>query len=532
MTPLRFIFVFIGLFAVSPLSFAQALPSPSPTNFISEIQGTLSNTFSRLGFAANDPRVVSTLSEVKTSLTAASKSSPLSSFLDLASGGLAADGLPAVGLLGDLGSLANPLLFVATASPLVLSASKSTANWLYDIFASPQTVTGASAPLPLGTVALTDVPVHFRPPSAPTTAASVPTSSQTITVSPATASAPAKTITVTYPSPALDPNALYYSTSGSPAADVTIFRFTVTLGGLPTGYYPIGTDLQQVLAAAQVVDPSLTITSASYFDPSTIQVQTSDGQWTISVSKGSIAAMPSVTEVLSQTSSQTFWKLCNPGFVSESGSCVAAPSITNPIPITISESMLPQILPADVMTTAISPQLVASLANQAWQQVAGQTANQVVPYSLSSPATAADAQTAIQAATSPATLTDLLVAPQTSSSTITSPSTGTTPTTTTTTPATVSSAALLGPNPGISAPALSAPSGPSILAPITSLLPSFFGYSLNIPAGTCPAPTLHLFGNQYVFDAQCVLFAKYGPLLRTALVAAYTLAALFLVLSA
>ena len=393
-----------------------------------------------------------------------------------------------------------------------------------------------------------DVPADFKPPTTATTAATVPPTTQTVTVPSSTASAPAQTITLHYPSPALDPNALYFPVTGSPAADVTIYRFLGTSGGLPTGFYPIGTDLQQVLAASEVVDPSLTIESATFTDPSTIQVQTSDGTWIMDVSHGSLAGLPDTTEVLSQTSEQTFWMLCNAGFVLESGSCVAAPTITNPVPITIPETQVAQILPPDAMTAPVSPQLIAALANHAWQQAAAQPGTQTVPFSPSTPATQTDAQTAIQHETSPVTPADLLVPPQTQTSTATTPTTGAstpvstapaTPTTGASTPVSTSptspapaASLALGTDPGITAPGLSPPTGPSILAPITSLLPDFFGYSLNIPAGTCPAPTLDLFGNQYVFDAQCVLFAKYGPLLTTALVAAYTLAALFLVLSA
>jgi hypothetical protein len=533
MTYLRSVLLGFALLTASITPSFAFVPPPSITNYIGEIQDTLSYTFQRLGVNVTDPRFTNTLAKVKSSLAAESAASPTSTFLDLAAGGLAADGMTGVALLPDLGSLANPLFAVAANAPLVFSAGYSTANWIYNLYAPTQTVPGATTPLPIGKIAMPDVPADFKPPTTSTTAANTPPTTQTVTVPPTTASAPAQTITLHYPSPALDPNALYFPTSGSPAADVTIYRFTVTSGGLPTSFYPIGTDLQQVLSAAEVVDPSLSIQSATYLDPTTIQVQTSDGPWTVGVTQGSLAGLPTPTEVLSQTSEQTFFMLCNPGFVSESVTCVAAPTIVNPIPITIPETQVAQILPPDAMTAPISPQLVAALANQVWQQVASQPGTQTVPYSITTPATQTDAQTAIQHETSPITPGDLLVPPQTQTSSATTPTTGaSTPTTSTPTSPAPAASLALGTDPGITAPGLSPPTGPSILAPITSLLPDFFGYSLNIPAGTCPAPTLDLFGNQYVFDAQCVLFAKYGPLLTTALVAAYTLAALFLVLSA
>jgi len=91
----------------------------------------------------------------------------------------------------------------------------------------------------------------------------------------------------------------------------------------------------------------------------------------------------------------------------------------------------------------------------------------------------------------------------------------------------------LGPDPGIGSPTLETPpTAAQILAPILGLLPDLRSYVVPSHTSVCPEPTFDLWGTTYTFTVQCDLLAANASAIYAAFVLAYSVAALFIVLTA
>lgn len=199
-------------------------------------------------------------------------------------------------------------------------------------------------------------------------------------------------------------------------------------------------------------------------------------------------------------------------------------------------------IPASERSKPLNPQIVANVANQLWQQAASQPGYQGLPYPVSNPITAAEAQTWQSANAGYWPTVGDFVSPVATADTgaysmVTNP-TATTPTPATgTSPTSVNPSTQaqinLGEDPGVGKPTLEGtPTAQQILAPITGLLPDL--RSLTVPAHTsaCPQPVLSLWGKSMTVTAHCELTEANKGVIQAGMALAWALLALFIVLSA
>lgn len=258
---------------------------------------------------------------------------------------------------------------------------------------------------------------------------------------------------------------------------------------------------------------------------------------------------------------------CEPGSARPHGSstCIQyatvnpnAPAVTTP-----NQTMVQAVnaLTAAQKAQKVNYDTMALLVNSLWQQAAAKPDYNGIPYSATNPITAAEVQ--VWANANPSiypTVADLIApvtdpnnfAPCTNGSTC-APATASTPTTTTTTttngttttststvtgtaqPVTVTNKVSvdLGVDPNIGSPTLeTTPTANSILAPVLNLVPSFKNFVVPSHTATCPMPAFDVWGKHFVMDAHCTLFEQQRATLYSTMMLAFMLVAIFIVLSA
>lgn len=176
-------------------------------------------------------------------------------------------------------------------------------------------------------------------------------------------------------------------------------------------------------------------------------------------------------------------------------------------------------------------QVIADLADAAWRQAANQPGYNGVPYSLTDPVTQVDVATARAAnpAVPQATVGDL-AEPILSSNPLGQTSPGTAPATN---PAASSPQVNLGDDPGIGFPMLETiPTAQQIIDPLAGLAPSLKSWVVPAHMAECPKPTFDLFNKHIVMDQQCAVFEDHRATLYNAMLVAWALIALFIILSA
>lgn len=200
-------------------------------------------------------------------------------------------------------------------------------------------------------------------------------------------------------------------------------------------------------------------------------------------------------------------------------------------------------LPEEVLDEGLNPEIIAALANRAWQQAATDPNYDGLPFPQSNPLTAADALPWIKANPDLAPTVRDFVSPNpttnSSSNPWSLPANPTSPTPTpaqpnqdTVNPGVGSPTTNLGPDPGIGAPALEPiPTAQQIAQPILDMLPDLRGYTTSSHTGECPRPTIELYGT-HVLDAHCILIDDNKAIIQAAMLLAWALIALFIVLSA
>ena len=91
----------------------------------------------------------------------------------------------------------------------------------------------------------------------------------------------------------------------------------------------------------------------------------------------------------------------------------------------------------------------------------------------------------------------------------------------------------LGQDPGTPAPNLDTPpDGPTILAPITSMMPDLKNWKMPSHTSVCPQPSFDVFGHSFTFSTHCTLIDANKGILQAAATVAWTVLALFIVLGA
>lgn len=192
----------------------------------------------------------------------------------------------------------------------------------------------------------------------------------------------------------------------------------------------------------------------------------------------------------------------------------------------------------------LNPAIIAKLANQAWEKAASMPGYDGVPYQISKPITATDVETWTKANPNYApTVGDFLTPnpvttdnpypwalPDNPTEAVTTPAT--TPNTGTTNPSTQPQENL-GPDPNIGAPTLEqTPTAQMILDPVLNLMPSLKNFSPSVSSGICPRPSFTIFAKAYVLESHCTLFEENRSVISAAMILAFSIMALFIVLSA
>jgi hypothetical protein len=192
---------------------------------------------------------------------------------------------------------------------------------------------------------------------------------------------------------------------------------------------------------------------------------------------------------------------------------------------------------------AVSYEAMAMIVNHLWKQAAAQPGYAGVPYSVTSPVTVAQVQAWAQANPQAYPTVQALVSAVTDVSTGFAPSTSIT-TATPVSPATTTVAPTannpstqtqinLGSEPNILAPTLEGiPTAQMILAPLLNLLPDLKSYTVPGHAGACPKPAFEVFSKTIIMDQHCTIFEQQRAAIYAAGLLAFTLMAMFIILSA
>lgn len=187
---------------------------------------------------------------------------------------------------------------------------------------------------------------------------------------------------------------------------------------------------------------------------------------------------------------------------------------------------------------------LALVINQMWKQAAAQPGYTGVPYSVTQPITAAQVQVWQQANPAVYPTVAALVSPVSPSSTGFFPSTTLSTSVpvapaapelspTSTNPSAQVGQVNLGADPNLVAPTLEpTPTASAILAPLIALFPDLKSYSVPGHSGVCPQPTFDVFGQSVLMNQHCTLLEEQRAALYASGLLAFTLVALFIVLSA
>jgi hypothetical protein len=239
---------------------------------------------------------------------------------------------------------------------------------------------------------------------------------------------------------------------------------------------------------------------------------------------------------------------CPAGSMYKNGAC-GAYTFVSPSAVPPKTGLTPQQATTDIpavdLNKKLNPAITAALANKAWQQAASQPGYDGLPYPQSNPITATEVATwTAQNPSYEPTVSDFVAPnpvttanpqpwalPQNPTATITTPVT--TPNANTTNPAATNPLQNLGADPAIGSPTLEqTPTAQMILQPILDMLPGLKNFSPTMATGTCPRPTLHLFGQTQTFEAHCTILDNNRATIHAAMVLAFTLSALLIILSA
>jgi hypothetical protein len=203
-------------------------------------------------------------------------------------------------------------------------------------------------------------------------------------------------------------------------------------------------------------------------------------------------------------------------------------------------------VPQIVKDAPVNPELIAALADTAWQRAASQIGYQGVPYSYSDPVTRADVEQAYSIDNNPTfiqypTVQDAMnpiqfgyPAVNLDPNTVVTPSNPNWPGTNPDNPSNPSN-----PDPdsqqdpSVPEPGLEAiPTPRQILEPILELLPSLRSFVVPQHVSECPQPSADIFNRHIVIDQHCALLDQVKPTLYAVMAFVWVLVAMFIVLGA
>ncbi|UEP46588.1 hypothetical protein [Burkholderia sp. B21-005] len=207
-------------------------------------------------------------------------------------------------------------------------------------------------------------------------------------------------------------------------------------------------------------------------------------------------------------------------------------------PQTVSPSDAIAQIPSSDLPLPLAPDFIADISDVLWQSASQEPGYNGIPYPVDNPITAGDAG-AVESS-SPSSWPTIGGATSSVSSPSGAPA-GNNPyaipngstssgSSGAANPPTVVD---LGPNPGVAAPTLETiPTAAQILAPILGLLPDLKSFGVPAHTSQCPQPSITLFGQTYTVTSHCTLAEQLRPQIYTTFVLAFSLAALFIVLTA
>ena len=193
---------------------------------------------------------------------------------------------------------------------------------------------------------------------------------------------------------------------------------------------------------------------------------------------------------------------------------------------------------------AVNADAMAKMLNYLWQQAAAQPGYAGLPYPASNPVTTDEINNWYAAnPTATPTVGGLVTAVPSGSNGFAPSTTQTTGTAiapaispnspAATTPGGTTAEINLGSDPGTPSPTLEqTPTAPMILAPILALLPDLRSYAVPSHNGTCPTPSISLYGQTLTMSEQCTFVEQYRSIIYGAALAAFAIAALFILLGA
>jgi hypothetical protein len=237
-------------------------------------------------------------------------------------------------------------------------------------------------------------------------------------------------------------------------------------------------------------------------------------------------------------------KTCVAGTYYSGGACVGysyglqnAPTYT-PTPKTV-EELVPDIPPTK-LTQPLPDQAIADLTNQWWDAASAADPN-ALPRAQTDPVTPADVASwrTANPAQSPKVQDWFSPAvPNTTSAQVPLPQPATAPTPSpnpTPNPQTPGQGTQvdLGPDPNTPPPSLEAtPTIQSIVGPITSLMPDLRNFNVADQAGTCPQSSFTVFNRTHTLSSHCDLINNNRAVIEAAMLAVWTICAMFIVLRA
>lgn len=187
----------------------------------------------------------------------------------------------------------------------------------------------------------------------------------------------------------------------------------------------------------------------------------------------------------------------------------------------------------------VNPTIIAGIANGLWDHVSSQPGYQGAPYVPGAGVSSGDASAGMSQSGQVPTVNDLVrpidpslpgsfevpgvtVPPGTIDPPYPGDGTGTTP-----------PPVDLGPDPGIGAPELDGiPTAQMIVDPLKGLFPSLQNFQVSLPAGECPTASFEVFGETYVMASHCDLIEEQEGNIRAAILAAFAVLSLLIVLRA
>jgi len=225
---------------------------------------------------------------------------------------------------------------------------------------------------------------------------------------------------------------------------------------------------------------------------------------------------------------------CPAGYYLDGAVCIPLNQVSTPQPrrMTIPEAIAD--LPQEELEKPLNPQIIAELVNQLWRQAASQPDYKGLPYSLANSVRPQEVESIdnrlkpnvndfIRPIERPGIDTPINFNPgaQTGSGSgnVTTPGTG--------------EQINLGDDPNIGTPTLEqAPTAAMIIEPFQSLFPDLKSYNASIPSGTCPRPSFEVLGHSYVISSHCDLFDENAGVIQAAMLVAFGILSLLIVLRA